>query len=52
MLAAAAPIHPLDWELPNAMGVALKRKKLKEKKFIVLQNKYYKNINSTIVNPS
>ena len=25
--AAAAPIRPLDWELPYATGVALKRKK-------------------------
>ena len=23
---AAAPIHPLTWELPCAMGVAIKRK--------------------------
>ena len=28
--AGAAPIRPLDWELPYAMGVALKRKKKKE----------------------
>ena len=26
-LAAAAPIRPLAWELPYAMGVALKSKK-------------------------
>ena len=26
-LAAAAPIHPLAWELPYAVGVAVKRKK-------------------------
>ena len=26
-LAAAAPIRPLAWELPYAMGVALERKK-------------------------
>ena len=31
MLAAAAPIQPLGWELPYAMGVALKRKKKKGK---------------------
>ena len=33
-LAAAAPIQPLVWKLPDAMGVALKdkRKKKKEKK--------------------
>ena len=32
MLAAAALIQPLGWELPYAMGVALKRKKKKVKK--------------------
>ena len=35
-LAAAAPIQPLAWELPYAMGVALekaKRQKKKKKKF-------------------
>ena len=31
-LAAAAPIRPLAWELPNAVGVALKRLKKKKKK--------------------
>ena len=31
-LAAVAPIHPLAWELPYAMGVALKRQKRKKKK--------------------
>ena len=29
-LAAAAPIHPLAWELPCAVGSALKRQKQKE----------------------
>ena len=29
-LAAKAPIQPLAWELPYAMGVALKRQKKKE----------------------
>ena len=28
-VAAAAPIQPLAWELPDVMGVALKRKKKK-----------------------
>ena len=28
-LAAAAQIQPLAWELPNASGVALKKKKIK-----------------------
>ena len=31
-LAAAALIGPLAWELPHALGVALKSKKEKEKK--------------------
>ena len=30
-LAAAAPIVPLDWETPYAMGVALKRQRQKRK---------------------
>ena len=30
-LAAAAPIGPLDWELPYATGVAPKRKRKKKK---------------------
>ena len=30
-LAAVAPNHPLAWELPYAMGVALKRQKEKRK---------------------
>jgi len=30
-LAAAAPIPPLAWELPHAIGAALKRKKRKKK---------------------
>ena len=30
-LAAAAPIRPLAWESPYAMGVALKREKKKKK---------------------
>ena len=30
--AAAAPIHPLAWELPCAVGVALKRPEKKKKK--------------------
>ena len=29
-LAAAAPVQPLAWKLPYAMGAALKRKKKKE----------------------
>ena len=29
--AAAAPIHPLAWELPYALDVALKRKKERER---------------------
>ena len=29
--AAIAPIRPLDWELPYAVGAALKRKKKKKK---------------------
>ena len=33
-LAAAAPIHPLAWELPYATGVAIKGKK--EKKYIYI----------------
>ena len=28
-LAAVTPMHPLAWELPYAMGAALKRKKKK-----------------------
>ena len=32
MLAAAAPIRPLAWELPYAAGMALKRKKKKKKR--------------------
>ena len=31
-LAAIVPIRPLAWELPCAMGVALKRQKEKKKK--------------------
>ena len=31
-LAVAAPIQPLAWELPYAIGVALKRQKEKIKK--------------------
>ena len=31
-VAAAALIQPLDWELPYITGVALRRKKKKEKK--------------------
>ena len=31
-LAATAPIHPTAWELPHAVGVALKRKKQKQTK--------------------
>ena len=31
-MAAAALTGPLAWELPKAMGVALKRKKKKKKK--------------------
>ena len=31
-LAVAAPIQPLAWDLPYAMGTALKRKKKKKKK--------------------
>ena len=31
MLAATAPIQPLAWELPHALGAALKSKKLKNK---------------------
>ena len=30
--AAAAPIGPLNWELPHASGVALKRKGKKNRK--------------------
>ena len=30
--AAAAPVRPLAWELPYAMGVALKKKKKKKRK--------------------
>ena len=30
-LAAAAPIRPLAWELPYAVGAALKKKKEKQK---------------------
>ena len=29
-LAAAAPIQPLDWELPYVTGAAIKRKKKKK----------------------
>ena len=32
--AAVAPIQPLAWEPPYAMGVALKRQKKKKKKII------------------
>ena len=31
-LVAVAPIQPLSWKLPYAMGVALKSKKKKKKK--------------------
>ena len=31
-LAAAAPIQPLAWEFPYALGAALKRQKKKKKK--------------------
>ena len=31
-LAAAAPIRPLAWDLPYAIGAALKRRKNKNKK--------------------
>ena len=30
-LAAAAPVQLLDWEFPDAMGVAVKKKKKKKK---------------------
>ena len=33
-LEAAAPIRPLAWEIPYAMGVALKSKKMKKMKKI------------------
>ena len=39
--AGEAPIRPLAWELPCAMGVALKKKKKKgkkEKRFLFLVN--------------
>ena len=31
-LVVTAPIRPLDWELPNAAGVVLKKKKKKKRK--------------------
>ena len=34
-LVAAAPIRPLAWELPHAVGAALKRQKKKEKELLV-----------------
>ena len=36
--AAAALIQPLDWELPCAVGVALKRKKKKKEKEKILRH--------------
>ena len=45
--AAAAPIRPLAWKLPNAMGAALERKKKKKKKKKreqVFHNLYYGQI--------
>ena len=38
--AAAAPITPLSWELPYAVGAALKKKKAKKKK--VTESSYWK----------
>ena len=40
--AAIAPIGPLAWELPHAMGAALKSKKIKNKKVILLESKLVK----------
>ena len=41
-LAAVAPIQPLAWELPCAMGAALKKKKKKKKRLLYfLQLKKY-----------
>ena len=40
--AATAPIRPLAWEPPHAMGVALKRQKdQKKKKILHLLNTYF-----------
>ena len=35
-LATAAPIQPLDWELPYAAGAALKTKKKKKKVIAII----------------
>ena len=37
-LAAVAPVRPLVWEPPDAMSIALKRKKEKRKKRNYLEN--------------
>ena len=37
-LAATAPIQPLAWKIPYATGVALKRKKKKEKREKILEH--------------
>ena len=34
--AAAAPIEPVAWEFPHAVGVAMKRKKKKKKRWLTL----------------
>ena len=39
--AAVAPIRPLAWELPYAMGAALKSKKTKKKKKKKKEKKFY-----------
>ena len=44
-LVAAAPIRPLDWERPYAMGVALKRqKKLVENIRAITLERHFQNL--------
>ena len=43
-LAAAALIRPLTWELPYAVGVALKRKKMYPVIFFLLLGQIYRHL--------
>ena len=45
-LTAAAPIHPLDWQLPCAVGMALRKPKKKKKKKLYLEDFQFKTASS------
>ena len=42
--AAVAPIQPLAWDPPCAVGTALKRKKKKKRRYYIISNLMAKNI--------